>query len=86
MYRQCLIKLVKEEIPNKKGKPKTVREDLTSVRDKFSLKLSFIDVSHVCNLVLIENNKAILKDKQIQNKKRNSLRVATSENDPDGFL
>ena len=33
-----------------------------------SVELSCIDLNHVCNLFLIGNDKAILKQKQIQNK------------------
>ena len=50
------------------------------MRNELSLKLSFIDLNHVCNLFLIGNDKAILKPKQIQNKKFNNLRVTMLEN------
>ena len=88
-YRQCQIKLLKQEISNKKRSLRTLRRDLTSVRNELSLKLSFIDLNHVCNLFLIGNNKAILKHEQIQNKKLNNLRVTTLENpshDPDKVI
>ena len=87
-YRQCQIKLLKQEISNKKRSLRTLRRDLTSVRNELSLKLSFIDLNHVCNLFLIGNDKAILKQ-QIQNKKLNNLRVTTLENpshDPDKVI
>ena len=80
VYRQCQIKLLKQEISNKKRNLRTLRRDLTSVRNELSLKLSFIDLNHVCNLFLIGNDKAILKHKQIQTKKLNNLRVTTLEN------
>ena len=88
-YRQCQIKLLKQEISNKKRNLRTLRRDLTSVRNELSLKLSFIDLNHVCNLFLIGNDKAILKHKQIQNKKLTKLRVTTLENsshDPDKVI
>ena len=50
------------------------------MRNELSLKLSFVDLNHVCNLFLIGNDKAILKHKQIQNKKLYNLRVTTLEN------
>ena len=59
------------------------------MRNELSLKLSFIDLNHVCNLFLIGNDKAILKHKQIQNKKLNNLRVTTLESssqDPDKVI
>ena len=58
-------------------------------RNEISLKLSFIDLNHVCNLFLIGNDKAILKHKQIQNKKLTNLRVTTLKNsthDPDKVI
>ena len=47
-YRQCQIKLLKQEISNKKRNLRTLRRDLTSVRNELSLKLSFIDLNHEC--------------------------------------
>ena len=41
-YRQCQIKLLKQEISNKRNL-RTLRRDLTSVRNERSLKLSFND-------------------------------------------
>ena len=73
-------KLLKQEISNKKRNLRTLRGGLTSVRNELSLKLSFIDLNHVCNLFLIGNDQAILKHKQIQNKKLNNLKVTTLEN------
>ena len=84
--RQCQIKLFKQEISNKKRNLRTLGRDLTSVRNELSLKLSFIDLNHVCKLFLIGIDKAILKHKQIQNKILTNLRVTTLENsshDPD---
>ena len=59
------------------------------MRNELSLKLSFIDLNHVCNLFLIGNDKAILKHKQIQNKKLTNLRVTmleSSSHDPDKVI
>ena len=56
------------------------------MKNELSLKLSFVDLNHVCNLFLIGNDKTILKHNQIQNKKLNNLRVTTLQNsshDPD---
>ena len=83
-YRQCQITLLKQEISNKKRNSRTLKRDLTSVKNELSLKLSFIDLNQ-----FIGNDKAILKHKQIQNKKLNNLRVTTSENcshDPDKLI
>ena len=88
-YRQYQIKLLKQEISNKKRNLRTLRIGLTSVRNELSLTLSFIDLNHVCNLFLIGNDQAILKHKQIQNKKLNNLKVTTLENsshDPDKVI
>ena len=68
---------------------RTLRRDLTSVRNELSLKLSFIDLNHVCNLFWIGNDKAISKHKQIQNKKFNNIKATTLENschDPDKII
>ena len=89
VYRQCQIKLLQQEISHKKRNLRTLRRDLTSVRNELCLKLSFIDLNHVCNLFLSGNGKGILKHKQIQNKKLNNLRVTTLENsshDPDKVI
>ena len=74
-YRQCQIKLVKQEISNEKRKLRILRKDLRSVRNERSLKLSFIDLNRFCNVFLTENHKAISKHKQIQNKIFINLKV-----------
>ena len=87
-YRQCQIKLLKQEVSNKKRNLRTLRPDLTSVRNELSLKLSLIDLIMLVTF-LIENAKAILKHRQIQNKKLNNLRMTTLENsshDPDKVI
>ena len=38
-YRQCQIKLVKQEISNKKRKLRTLRRDATAVKNELSFKL-----------------------------------------------
>ena len=89
MYRQFQIKLLKQKIFTKKKSSRTLRRDLSSVRNELSLKLSFVDLNHVCNLFLIGNDKTISKHKQTQIKKLNNFRVTTSENcshDPDKFI
>ena len=60
-YKQCQNKFLKQEISNKKRNLITLKRDLMSVRNELSLKLSFIDLNHVCNLFLTGNDKAILK-------------------------
>ena len=67
-YRQYQIKLLKQEISNKKRNLRTLRRDLTSVRNELSLKLSFIDLNHVYHLFLIGNDKAILKHSKFKTK------------------
>ena len=67
-YRQYQIKLLKQEISNKKRNLRTLRRGLTSVRNELSLKLSFIDLNHVYNLFLIGNDKAILKHSKFKTK------------------
>ena len=74
-YRQCQIKLVKQEISNEKRKLRILRKDLRSVRNERSLKLSSIDLNRFCNVFLTENHKAISKHKQIQNKILINLKV-----------
>ena len=74
-YRQCQIKLVKQEILNEKRKLRILRKDLRSVRNERSLKLSSIDLNRFCNVFLTENHKAISKHKQIQNKILINLKV-----------
>ena len=72
-------KLLKQEISNKKKKIENSKKRFdVAVRNELSFKLSFIYLNHVCNLFLIGNDKAILKQKQIQNKKLSNLRVTPS--------
>ena len=52
-HRQCQIKLLKQEIFNKKRNLGTLRKDLTLIKNELSSKLSFIDLNHVSHLFLI---------------------------------
>ena len=79
-YKQCQIKLIQQEVSNKKRRLRTLKRDLSSVRHELSLKLSFIDLNHVCNLFLIGNDKAISKHQKIQNKKLNNLKGSNIDN------
>ena len=45
------------------------------MRNELSLKVSFIDLNQISILFLIGNDKAILRHRQIQNKKLNNTRV-----------
>ena len=63
-----------------------LKRDLRSLKTEISLKQCFIDLNHVCYLLLIRNNEAILKHKQVQGKKLNNLRATRLQNcshDPD---
>ena len=76
---KCQIKLLKQETYNKKRNLRSLRRDLTSVKNELYLKLTFIDLN-VCKLFLIGHDKAVLNHKQIQNKKLNNIKVTTLEN------
>ena len=64
-YRQCLTKLLKQEISNKKRCPRLLKKDLQSARNELMCKLEWINFNHVCNLFLLGNDKALRKHQKI---------------------
>ena len=88
-YKQCQIKLIKQEVSNKRKRLRSLKRDLSSVRHELSLKLCFIDLNYVCNLFLLGNDKAISKHHKIQNKKLNNLKgnnLEKSGHDPNRVI
>ena len=88
-YKQCQTKLLKEEISNKKRLTRLLEKDLLSARNDLMCKLRWVDFNHVCNLFLLDNNKALRKHQKIQKKKFGKLSEISCESvshDPDKVI
>ena len=88
-YKQCQTKLLKEEISNKKRLTGLLEKDLLSARNDLMCKLRWVDFNHVCNLFLLDNNKALRKHQKIQKKKFGKLSEISCESvshDPDKVI
>ena len=66
---------------------RSLKKDLSSVKNKLMFKLKWIDFHHVCNLFLVGNDKSISKHQNIKDKKHcklsNSVVVADVSHDPE---
>ena len=61
--------------PTRKKKLRTLRRELTSIRNETLLKLRFFDIHHLYNSFTLRS--FTLKHKQVNNKNRNNLRVTS---------
>ena len=68
IYRQCQIKLLKQEISNKKRWARVLKKDLLSARNDLICKLKWIDFNHVYKLFLLGHDTALRKHQKTQNK------------------
>ena len=69
-YRQCQIRLLKEEISNKKpiiGRQR--QSELVLLRNHLKASMNVIDYAHICSIYLISNDKILPKQKDIQDRK-----------------
>ena len=61
--------------PTRKKKLRTLRRELTSIRNEPLLKLKFFDIHHLYNSFTLRS--FTLKHKQVNNKNRNNLRLTS---------
>ena len=72
-YQKCLNHLLLAEINNNKKNLKVLVNELSSVKSNLLRILNFLDFSHVCNIIINNNQKCILKCKYTHKKKLRDL-------------
>ena len=72
-YQNCLNHLLLAEINNKKKNLKVLVNELSSVKGNLLRILNFLDFNHVCNVIVSNNKKSILKCRYTHKKKLRDL-------------
>ena len=67
-YQKCLNHLLLAEINNNRKNLKVLINELFSVKSNLLLKSNFLDFNHVCNIIISNNEKSILKCKYTHKK------------------
>ena len=68
-YKQCQIRLFKEEISNKKSIIRQRQSELVLLKNHLKASMNVIDYAHICSIFLISNDKILTKQKDIQDRK-----------------
>ena len=68
-YQKCLNHLLLAEISNKKKNLKVPVNELSSIMSNLLRILNFLDFNYVCNIIVSDNEKSILKCKYTHKKK-----------------
>ena len=84
-YQKCLNHLLLAEISNKKKNLKVLLNELSSVKSNLLPILNFLDFNHVCNIIISNNEKSILKCRYTHKKKLRDL-ILGCEVNPTRFL
>ena len=61
-YKKCLNHLLLAEINNNKKNLKVLVNELSLVKSNLLRILNFLDFNHVCNIIISNNEKSLLKD------------------------
>ena len=67
-YRQCQIRLLKEEISNKKSIIRQRQSELVLLKNHLKASMNVIDYANICSMFLISNDKVLTKQKDIQDR------------------
>ena len=68
-YRQCQIRVLKEEISNKKSIIRQRQSELVLLKNHLKASMNVIDYAHICSIFLISNDKTLTKQKDIKDRK-----------------
>ena len=68
-YRQCQIRLLKEDISNKKSIIRQRQLELVLLKNCLKASMNVIDYAHICSIFLISNDKILTKQEDIQDRK-----------------
>ena len=72
-YRECQLKLLKQELANKKSARRTADAQLKKLKNELVRKLSLVDYTHIISLFLKSNDATLSKCKDVQRKKLYNL-------------
>ena len=67
-YKQWQIRLLKEEISNKKSIIRQRQSELVLLKNHLKASMNVIDYANICSMFLISNDKVLTKQKDIQDR------------------
>ena len=65
-YKQCQIRLLKEEISNKRSIIRQRQSELVLLNNHLKASMDVINYAHICSIFLISNDKKLIKQKDTQ--------------------
>ena len=72
-YRDCQIKLLKQELTSKKSARRTVETQLKKLKDGLVRRMSLVDYTHIISLFLRSNDATLTKRQEVHKKKLYNL-------------
>ena len=88
-YRQCQLKLLKQELSNKKSLRRNIDSQVKILKDALVRKMSLVDFTHVISLFLRSNDATLTKCQDTHKKKLYNLGYFERDrdaNDPDQVI
>ena len=87
-YRTCQKKLLTAEMNVKKSRIRHLEKEFELVKESLRKTLSFIDFTHVCCLMLSQNDKELQQSSEVQTRKLFNMGIDVSEqqNDPEKVI
>ena len=87
-YKECQMKLLRQEISNKNSKLNVLNKKLSSLKSDIRNKVSWIDFAHISSCFLSRNDKVLNKARLTQEKKlfNMGMRSAHEMNNPEKVI
>ena len=88
-YRDCQLRLLKQEINNKKSELRTKNKEFKVIKDDLTKLLTIVDFVHVINIFTLSNDKSLTTIQHTQKKKLYNLGYFEKDknhNDPDQVI
>ena len=88
VHRDCQLRLLKQELSNKKRKLTVLKKRLDHLKAEVSVSVSWIDFVHVSNCFLKHNDKVLIKTRLVHEKKlvQLGLQSTTETNNPEKVI
>ena len=88
-YKDCQLKLLKQELSNKRSLRRTKNNELKKLKDELVRRMSLVDFTHIISLFTRSNDATLSKCKDVQKKKLYNMGYFERDkdaNDPDQVI
>ena len=89
VYRKCQLRLLEEEIKPKRTRINTLENDTQRVKEELQRTFSVLDLSYICSLFLVANDKFILQHDNIHKRKLQKIssnNIFSDSHNPDRVI